>query len=269
MKTREGILMRTIKQYTTIALASILLTACSQEVKSSSHEETTAHHKHWGYSEDVGPKNWSTLNEKFHTCSEGHQQSPINIIESKGKDVELPALSINYGKGARSVINNGHTVQVNIDDGDTLKIKGEDYILKQFHFHTPSENHVNGKSFPLEAHFVHSTTDGKLAVIAVLFKEGTANPTLNKILSKFPLEKNKEIKLEFSKDYLNVVMPTHKDYYHFMGSLTTPPCTEHVNWFVIKEPQTATAEQISAMHKEIGMNDNRPVQPLNDRVIEE
>ena len=268
--------MKKITAYTTIALASILLTACSQQQNKTSSEEVKKHtehnsskHKHWGYSADVGPKHWSMLNEKFHMCSEGQQQSPINIVESKGKDIELPKLEINYAKGAKSVINNGHTVQVNVKDGDTLNINGEAYTLKQFHFHTPSENHINGKSFPLEAHFVHATKDGKLAVIAVMFKEGTANPTLNKIISKFPLEKNKETKLEFSKDYLDVIMPSHRDYYHFMGSLTTPPCTEHVNWFVIKEPQTATKEQISAIHKEIGMNDNRPVQPLNDRVIEE
>ena len=267
--------MKKITTYATIALASVLLTACNQEPEVAVQEATahaehaTTHHKHWGYSADVGPSHWSMLNEKFHMCSEGHQQSPINIVESKGKDIELAPLAINYAKGAKSVINNGHTVQVNIKDGDTLNINGEAYTLKQFHFHTPSENHINGKSFPLEAHFVHATKDGKLAVIAVMFQEGTANPTLNKIIKTFPLEHNKETKLEFSKDYLDVVMPAHRDYYHFMGSLTTPPCSEQVNWFVIKEPQTATAEQIAAMHKEIGMNDNRPVQPLNDRVIEE
>ncbi len=265
--------MKKITTYTAIALASILLTACSQESKVSTHESTehaehaTAHHKHWGYSADVGPSHWSTLDDKFHMCSEGKQQSPIDVVSTK--DIELAPLNINYGQGSKSIINNGHTVQVNIKGGDTLTINGEAYELKQFHFHTPSENHVNGQEFPLEAHFVHATKDGKLAVIAVMFQEGTENPTLNKIVKSFPLEKNQEAKLEFTKEYLDVVMPPKRDYYHFMGSLTTPPCSEQVNWFVLKQPQTASAAQIAAMHKEIGMNNNRPVQASNGRTIED
>jgi carbonic anhydrase len=267
--------MRRITTYTTVALASILLiSGCSTKAPEAHHKATQAtdeahHAKHWGYSADVAPSHWSMLDKKFHICSEGHQQSPINIDESKGKDVKLPPLAINYASGSKSIINNGHTIQVNIQDGDTLKINGEEYTLKQFHFHTPSENHINGESFPLEAHFVHTTKDGKLAVIAVMFKEGTANPTLGKIIKEFPLEHNKEQTLKFSKAYLDVVMPTNRDYYHFMGSLTTPPCSEEVNWFVLKTPQTATAEQIAKIHQEIGMNNNRPIQPVNGRVIEE
>ena len=265
--------MKKITTYTTIALASILLTACNQQPKvtthkSTSHTEhaTTHHHKHWGYSADVGPSHWSALDDKFNMCSEGKEQSPINVVSTK--DIELAPLSINYAQGSKNVINNGHTVQVNVKGGDTLTINGEAYELKQFHFHTPSENHVNGKSFPLEAHFVHATNDGKLAVIAVMFQEGTENPTLNKIVKSFPLEKNKEAKLEFDKAYLDVVMPPKRDYYHFMGSLTTPPCSEQVNWFVLKQPQTASAEQIAAIHQEIGMNNNRPVQASNGRSVE-
>ncbi len=262
--------MKKITAYTTIALASILLTACLEQPKVkqevTSHTEHTTTHKHWGYSADVGPSHWSMLNEKFHMCSDGKEQSPINVVATE--DTELTPLSINYAQGSKSIINNGHTVQVNIKDGDTLIINGETYTLKQFHFHTPSENHINGKSFPLEAHFVHATKDGKLTVIAVMFQEGTANPTLNKIIKTFPLEKNKETKLEFSKEYLDVVMPPKRDYYHFMGSLTTPPCSEQVNWFVLKQPQTASKEQIEAIHKEIGMDNNRPIQASNGRSIE-
>ncbi len=264
--------MNKITTYATIALASILLTACveqpnvKQEEATKHAEHATTHHKHWGYSADVGPSHWSALNDKFYMCSEGKEQSPINVVSTK--DIDLAPLNINYPQGSKSVINNGHTVQVNIKGGDTLTINGEAYELKQFHFHTPSENHVNGKSFPLEAHFVHASKDGKLAVIAVMFEEGTENPTLNKIVKSFPLEKNKEAKLEFNKDYLDVVMPPKRDYYHFMGSLTTPPCSEQVNWFVLKQPQTASAEQIAAIHKEIGMDNNRPVQATNGRSIE-
>jgi len=266
--------MKKITVYT-LALATLLLnTGCTEQPKvddkvateHASTEHTTHHAKHWGYSAEVGPAHWSTLNDKFHMCSEGKEQSPINVVASK--DIELPKLSLNYANGSQSVINNGHTVQVNIKSGDTLTINGEAYELKQFHFHTPSENHIDGKEFPLEAHFVHATKDGKLAVIAVMFQEGSENPTLHKIVKSFPLKKNQEAKLEFSKEYLNVVMPLHKEYYHFMGSLTTPPCSEKVNWFVLKTTQTASASQIAAIHKEIGMKNNRPVQATNARNIE-
>jgi len=264
--------MKKITSYSTIALASLfLVTACTQPQAhttetTTSHSSIHHHAKHWGYSADVGPSHWSTLNEKFHMCSEGQEQSPINVIPSKKS--KLSKLVLSYEQGSKSVINNGHTIQVNIPSGDTLSIAGTAYELKQFHFHTPSENHISGESFPLEAHFVHASADGKLAVIAVMFKEGTVNSTLNKIIKTFPLEKNKEVALAFSKEYLDVVMPDNKEYYHFMGSLTTPPCSEKVNWFVLKTTQTASAEQIAAMHKEIGMNNNRPIQGTNGRSIE-
>jgi len=252
--------------------AMFLITGCAED-KPKAHEavENTKHaehqHKHWGYSGDVNPAHWGELNEKFHMCAEGKQQSPINLVPTK--DIDLPKLDLQYLQGSESVVNNGHTVQVNIKSGDTLNIDGVPYELKQFHFHTPSENHINGKSFPLEAHFVHATKDGKLAVVAVLFEEGTMNPTLTKIIKTFPLEENKPAKLDLSKEYVDVVMPVKRDYYKFMGSLTTPPCSEQVKWFVFKEPQTASKAQIEAIHKEINKENNRPIQPSNGREIDE
>jgi len=262
--------MRKIITHSTIALTALFLTACSQnEIKVPEvHADSATHHaKHWGYSADVGPKHWSSLNEKFHMCSEGKQQSPINLVPTK--DIDLAPLNINYTVGSKSEINNGHTVQVNMKSGNTLNIDGTTFELKQFHFHTPSENHINGKSFPMEAHFVHASADGKLAVISVMFQEGAENPTLNMMMKKFPLAKNQEQKLEFSKDYLNTMLPNSLDYYEFMGSLTTPPCSEQVRWIVLKKPISASKEQIAAMHEEIGMDNNRPIQASNQRVIEE
>jgi len=249
--------------------AMFLITGCAEDKPKAEKmvEKHAQHqHKHWGYSGEVSPAHWGELDEKFKMCAEGKQQTPINIVPTK--DIDLPKLDLQYTKASESVVNNGHTVQVNIQAGDTLTIDGVPYELKQFHFHTPSENHINGKSFPLEAHFVHATKDGKLAVVAVLFKEGAMNPTLTKIIKKFPLEKNKPTKLNLSKEYIDVVMPQNKDYYKFMGSLTTPPCSEQVKWFVLKEPQTASKAQIEAIHKEIGMENNRPIQPTNGREID-
>jgi len=261
-----------------VAISAFLITGCAEDKPKVNKDtnntklETLQHHskhehKHWAYSGDVAPSNWGKLDEAFKMCSEGKQQTPINIVPTK--DINLPKLDLKYTKGSKSVVNNGHTVQVNIEAGDTLNIDGVPYELKQFHFHTPSENHINGKSFPLEAHFVHATKDGKLAVVAVLFKEGTINPTLTKIIKTFPLEENKPAKLDLSKEYIDVVMPPKKDYYKFMGSLTTPPCSEQVKWFVFKTPQTASKAQIEAIHKEINKNNNRPIQPTNGREIDE
>jgi carbonic anhydrase len=259
--------MKKITTYTTVALASMFLLSACSSTTAHAKEASTHHAKHWGYSSDVGPSHWSALNEKFHMCSEGKEQSPINLVPTK--DLDLAALNINYNVGSKSQINNGHTVQVNIKAGNTLDIDGTTFELKQFHFHTPSENHINGKAFPMEAHFVHASKDGKLAVIAVMFKEGAKNPTLNMVLKNFPLTVNKESKLEFTKEYLNVMLPSSLDYYEFMGSLTTPPCSEKVRWIVLKNPISASKEQIAIMHKEIGMDNNRPIQESNKRVIEE
>ena len=268
--------MRKIIGYSTIAISALfLMGGCAEdsnkepkgkgqlEVLSTKHEK----HTNWGYSGDIAPENWGKLDEKFRVCSNGKVQMPIDIKATK--DIDLPKLDFKYGAKSNTVINNGHAVQVNMDSGDTLTIDGNIYELKQFHFHTPSENHINGKSFPLEAHFVHATKDGKLAVISVMFKEGSMNPTLTKIIKKFPLGENKHVKLELSKEYIDVIMPKDKDYYKTMGSLTTPPCSEGVIWIILKNPQTASKAQIDAIHKEINKNNNRPIQPTNGREIDE
>ena len=259
--------MKKMITYTTTALASLLLfSACSS---TPVHHAEEAHHaKHWGYTADVGPSHWSELNEKFNMCSEGKQQSPINIIPST--DTDLTPLNLNYTTGSKTIIDNGHTVQVNIADGSILKIGGADYKLKQFHFHTPSENNINGEAYPLEAHFVHATDDGKLAVVAVMFKEGAANPVLSKIWNKLPkLVRGTASKCGLSADEVKALMPTNKTYYKFMGSLTTPPCSEQVKWHVYKTPLTVSKEQATQFTALFGHPNNRPVQASNDRMIEE
>jgi carbonic anhydrase len=259
--------MKNITKYSAIALTALLLiTGCN---KTTPETEKEVHHKkHWGYTGDVAPSHWSELNENFKMCSQGKMQTPINIIPTT--DVELPALNLNYTTGSKSIIDNGHTVQVNITDGSVLKIDGADYKLKQFHFHTPSENNINSKSFPLEAHFVHATDDGKLAVIAVMFKEGAENATLAKIWKKLPLlKRGTEAKCGLTADEVNSLMPTNKDYYKFTGSLTTPPCSEDVKWHVYKTPLTVSKAQASAFTALFGHPNNRPIQDTNKRVIEE
>ncbi len=259
------------KMITLTVLAAALATSTLQakEEHTSEHNQTTEHHaKHWAYLGEVGAKHWSELNKDFNMCSEGKQQSPINIVATK--DIELKPLDLNYTTDSKTIIDNGHTVQINIKEGSVFKIDGVDYKLKQFHFHVPSENNINGNEFPMEAHFVHATDDGKLAVIGVMFKMGEENPTLAKIWKTLPnLKVEEEENLTLSSQEIQSLMPTNKDYYKFDGSLTTPPCSEHVKWHVYKTPLTLSKTQVIEFFKLFGFPNNRPLQATNKREIDE
>jgi carbonic anhydrase len=247
--------------YSSTALLTLLLTVTSTQA----NEHKT---KHWGYTADVAPSHWSTLNEKFKMCSEGKSQSPIDIVASS--DIDLPILALNYKTKSENVIENGHTVQVNIASGSTFSIEKDKYELKQFHFHTPSENNINHQSFSLEAHFVHATKDGKLAVVAVMFEEAKENNAIiSKIWSKFPLKEGEKTELTLSTEEIQALMPSDKDYYKFTGSLTTPPCTEEVKWHVIKKPLSISKKQVKQFFDIYGHANNRPIQETHKRKIEE
>lgn len=262
--------MKKLTTLSAIAISTLFLaTGCTQTAPKHHEESEVSHHaKHWGYTEDVAPKHWSELNPQFKMCSEGKQQSPINIVPTN--DIELPALNLNYNTGSTSIVNNGHTVQVNIKNGSTFTIGSDVYELKQFHFHTPSENQINGTSYPLEAHFVHATKDGKLAVIAVMFQEVVSNAVLTKIWKKLPnLKLNEETKLELTSEEIKALMPDDKSYYQFVGSLTTPPCTEGVKWYVYKTPLAISKEQVQQFFDLYGHSNHRPIQESNGREIDD
>lgn len=220
---------------------------------------------HWGYTGKAGAAHWADLETGFATCKLGKQQSPIDIRGASKAD--LPAIGFEYSSSAAEVVNNGHTIQVNLAAGGTVKLASGSYKLLQFHFHAPSEETVNGRVFPLVAHLVHRNDDGKLAVVAVLFKEGKANPTLAKVFAAMPA--NAEEKADFEGG-LNAadLLPAKRGYYAYMGSLTTPPCSEGVRWQVLKETVAMSKAQISAFKKLYPMN-ARPVQALNGRSLQE
>ncbi|NRA69649.1 MAG: carbonic anhydrase family protein [Gammaproteobacteria bacterium] len=218
----------------------------------------------WEYSGKHGTENWGELSPKFTTCSTGVNQSPIDI--SGAIESQLPPLGIDYSASRANVLNNGHTIQVNIDGNNTFSNDSGQFKLLQFHFHAPSENTINGQSFPMEAHFVHADSEGRLAVIGVMFKQGNINQDLEKIWRKMPNEAGATASLE-SVLKSSVLMPSTKDYFRFNGSLTTPPCSEGVRWFVLKDPIEASPSQIKQFRKMMHGNTNRPVQPINARVI--
>ncbi|BBP42528.1 carbonic anhydrase [Thiosulfativibrio zosterae] len=226
----------------------------------------SGHGAHWGYSGHEGPEHWGDLSHEYATCKTGHTQSPIDIKPSA--DVDLEAIAFDYKVSPMSILNNGHTVQVNFAKGSTMKVEGKTYNLLQVHFHTPSENHLMGKSSPMEAHFVHSTDDGQLAVVAVLIEEGKTDSFIEKIVKAMPKTPMPAATVEgvslSAMDYL----PADKSYYRFAGSLTTPPCSEGVSWFMMKNPAHASKAQIAAIHAIIG-NNNRPVMEVNGREIKE
>ena len=221
--------------------------------------------KHWSYGEGKnGPAHWGELDEKFAACSTGKSQSPVNLtgmIEG-----QLPEIKFNYQMGGELILNNGHTIQVNYKPGSSITLSGNTFELKQFHFHAPSENTILNKSFPLEAHFVHADKDGNLAVVAVMFEEGAKNIELEKAWSRMP-EKADERQALFIHVDANQLMPVLRDYYRFNGSLTTPPCSEGVWWLVLKTPATASKEQLEKFSHVLQHPNNRPVQPINARMI--
>jgi len=221
---------------------------------------------HWGYTGHNSPESWGHLSKKYHQCSDGLNQSPINITHSISDPDHAP-LNLDYKKGSKEVVNNGHTIQVNVESGDTLVVDGKTFELKQFHFHSPSENHINGKTYPLEAHFVHLDKDGNIAVVAVMFVEGAENKDLAKIWKVMPKKEGK-VPLKV-KDIAANLIPAKQHYYRFNGSLTTPPCTEGVRWFVIEKPLTISKEQIAEFQHVMHHPNNRPIQPLDARIIVE
>ncbi|OZG74780.1 carbonate dehydratase [Hahella sp. CCB-MM4] len=218
----------------------------------------------WSYSGKRGPAYWATLDDDFASCGQGKNQSPINLTQLL--DGELPEIELHYPTQGDKVINNGHTVQVNFPSGNILRMEGQAFELKQFHFHSPSENTINGQSFPLEAHFVHADKRGNLAVVGVMFEQGAANEGLQPAWNQLPLHAGGQETLDVPIDATKL-MPSSLEYYRFNGSLTTPPCTEGVRWLVLKEPVSISKEQVEAFQRAIPFDNNRPVQPVNARVI--
>lgn len=220
---------------------------------------------HWGYSGETGPEHWGSLAPEFKMCGEGKKQSPINITGTVKGD--LPELKFNYDDSDLHLVNNGHTIKADYSSGSSINVGGDIYNLLQFHFHSKSENAIEGELFPMEAHLVHANAAGKLAVVGVMFKEGEANPLLEKLWQYTPSKANSTMSVSGSIKVTDL-LPKSPAYYAFTGSLTTPPCTEGVRWMVLKQPVTASKEQIAKFRKFFGDHDtNRPVQPLYGRTV--
>ena len=221
---------------------------------------------HWSYEGEEGPEHWGEIAELYRMCSEGKNQSPIDLTV----DVHagLPELVFDYHSSNLLETNTGHSIQQNVQPGSFLTITGRDarYQLKQFHFHSPSEHKINGRSYAMELHFVHVSDDGALAVVGVLIDEGEEHPVLNQLWSWMPENAGDTSEQAIGIEETNLLPPT-REYFAYSGSLTTPPCSEGVVWVVLKTPIEASAEQIARFKERVGPATNRPVQPHNARLI--
>ncbi|MBU0961140.1 MAG: carbonic anhydrase family protein [Proteobacteria bacterium] len=220
---------------------------------------------HWGYSGHEGPEFWGDLSHDYAICKTGKNQSPIDVDSLV--EAELSPIVFQYNAVPLDIVNNGHTVQVNYAPGSTITVNGHTYNLLQFHFHTPSENTVKGQFFAMEAHLVHSDDAGNLSVVGVMFEEGAENPFLAGIWSHMPEKAG--VSKSLPEVTLNVkdMLPSNKSYYRFNGSLTTPPCSEGVNWMLLQNPVPVSRAQADKFHTLMGGDNNRPVQPVNARPI--
>ena len=218
----------------------------------------------WSYDGAEGPSHWGDLKPEFAPCKNGHRQSPIDIRNSQKAD--LPALQFDYKPSPLHIIDNGHTIMINYAPGSFLHVGDKQYQLRQFHFHRPSEEKIHGKPFEMVVHLVHADQEGHLAVVAVLLNRGSDNPLVQELWKDLPREKEKEEVLDKIRIDLTQLLPVNRGYYTFPGSLTTPPCSENVAWFVLKQPVAISGDEIKTF-SHLYRNDARPTQPLDDRVV--
>jgi len=219
----------------------------------------------WGYQGDNGPLSWGKLSPANTKCESGERQSPIDIRD--GIRVDLDPIVFDYRPSGFNVVDNGHTIVVNVGAGNYITVMGHNYELVQFHFHKPSEERVNGRGFEMVVHLVHKDADGKFAIIAVLIERGKAQSAIQQVWNNLPLEKNQPQDALTALD-INQILPVKRDYYTYMGSLTTPPCTEGVLWMVMKEPIELSPEQLAIFNHLYPMN-ARPIQKSSGRLIKE
>lgn len=256
--------MKTIKY---IALTTtFLFLPIAGVVASSDRPSEKGHSIHWSYEGEYGPEHWGDIKSDYFRCKGEESQSPVGIaLTEKAK---LDSIYFNYYETPLKIINNGHTIQINYGRGSTISIGNKQYELLQFHFHNPSEHKINGQSYPMEVHFVHKGVDGKLAVIGILMEEGKGNDFIKTLWGNLPKEEGKEHAVTDVKINANQLLPKNTAYYNYAGSLTTPPCSEIVNWHVLKTPIEVSKAQIDRFAS-IFKKSARPIQPLHGRVVKE
>ena len=231
----------------------------------AAHEANAAHPADWGYVGNGGPQIWGQMKPEFSKCSTGTRQSPIDIQD--GIKVELDPVRFDYRPSNFRVIDTGHTVQVGVSGGNYITVQNRMFELQQFHFHRPSEERINGKAFEMVVHLVHRDAEGRLAVLALLLERGAPQATIQTVWNNLPLEKFETMQPTILLDPAEM-LPARRDYYTYMGSMTSPPCSEGVLWLVMKQPVQASPAQMALFSRLYPLN-ARPIQPANGRIIKE
>lgn len=236
----------------------------AKKVAMAPHTSKKSHAAHWGYRGAGGPDHWGDLKPTFKACSAGRHQSPINLEATE--PAHVAPLAMHYKVSLIDLVNNGHTVQANYGKGSYITLGNERYDLLQFHFHTPSEHRVAGRSFPMEIHFVHRNKRGQLAVVGVLVATGDYNLAAREIWDRLPAHAH--TKSANTRALINArdLLPGDTKHFRYSGSLTTPPCSENVKWLVLQTPVRFSEGQIAKLHRIIGMN-ARPAQARNSRYL--
>lgn len=241
----------------TLSAAALLYTSAAYAQEQPAENQAATHQVHWDY-ETHGPSCWGGFAQE---CQKGHLQSPINIDSHKSVPLK-GSLNLKMNEDIHTtadVVDNGHAIQVNVKNGGRLVLDGREYTLLQFHFHGHSEHTIDGKQYALEGHLVHKSADGHIAVVGIMFNEGKNNPVLDNVLGGI----GRTIRV----DPQDLLPHDKKHYYHYVGSLTTPPCTEGVQWYILKAPMTASKVQILDMRAYYDHN-YRPVQPATSIKLE-
>lgn len=238
-----------------------------EATKDKQEPKKEAHKGHWSYQGETGPKHWNEI-EKQSDCN-GNRQSPINIIDVDVlEDTSLQPINFAYSNNVKihDITNNGHSIQYNFEKGDYITLNDEKYELKQFHFHEGSEHTINGIRYPLEMHLVHVSKHNKVAVVAVMAKEGESSEPFTFLENYLPVKQGETKQINANFD-MNLNLPKNKTYYTYGGSLTTPPCTESVRWYVFTNPITVSLSQVKQLQELMPLNNYRDEQPLNGRIV--
>lgn len=261
-------------RYIVCVVATLLVASCSGK-ETASDDQRDGHVAHWGYEADNGPDQWSSMDPEWVLCAEGLEQSPIDLTNAT--EIELPKAEIHTPseqevevlnqEGVIDALDNGHTIQINSKTGEALIVGDKTYALVQFHLHAPSEHTVDGKHFPMEMHFVHQAADGALAVVGVLIEEGAHNPGVAPLWKQLAEAPGTKATVRIPAEFNDYVFPSDAPgVYHYDGSLTTPPCSEGVKWYIRITPIQLSEKQIAEFTAVYDHN-NRPVRALGDRTV--
>lgn len=234
-------------------------TSQDSQAEAEAQEQTTMR---WTYSGDTGPSDWASLDEAYAAC-DGTQQSPVNLAADD--EAQQASIELDYAAAQGTLMDTGHGVQVNVEGG-TMTIDGKAFALKQFHFHTPSEHTLDGQSYPAEVHLVHAADDGELAVLGIFYESGNANEFLAPVWEQMGSKEDIQTAAPMELNVANM-LPSDRVTYTYSGSLTTPPCSQNVRWHVMEETLTMSSQQLDALTSIYDEN-NRPIQPLNDRELD-